>query len=101
MLLLFIAGLSSIYVIYDCLLRSCMFSNNNESAKIRNKPKRTEIECRDERNVSTDDNCSICMDGLSRLVLITECKHEFHYACITDWIKINNTCPCCRREDFM
>lgn len=29
---------------------------------------------------------------------ITECKHEFHYSCIKQWLKYKESCPLCRRH---
>jgi hypothetical protein len=45
-------------------------------------------------------NCPICVDEFSDNVLIKRlpCKHFFHKACITPWLKLHNTCPFCRRE---
>jgi len=51
----------------------------------------------------TDDNrpsCAICMeeyvlhDKLRRMV----CEHDFHVECLDRWLRVNNSCPLCRRS---
>ncbi len=48
--------------------------------------------------------CAICFDECksdaideNRIVCMQNCKHVFHDKCIKEWIKINKTCPQCRR----
>ena len=44
--------------------------------------------------------CSICLmeinEGMESILL--PCAHIFHEKCITQWLKIHNTCPLCRYE---
>ena len=44
--------------------------------------------------------CSICLmevnDGEDTILL--PCGHMFHEKCVTQWLKIHNTCPLCRFE---
>jgi hypothetical protein len=42
--------------------------------------------------------CTICIDSLNKgdTVLVLPCKHWFHEACVTMWLKEHNTCPICR-----
>lgn len=42
--------------------------------------------------------CAICLEAMpSRSACRTlTCKHTFHKACITNWLKQKNTCPTCR-----
>ena len=44
-----------------------------------------------------DECCSICWDEMSDPSVTLECKHKFHYRCITEWAKRNNGCPMCRQ----
>lgn len=40
--------------------------------------------------------CPICRDEIKIIKLhITVCGHTFHNKCITDWLKINPSCPTC------
>jgi hypothetical protein len=45
-----------------------------------------------------NENCSICFEIFkdNEIVNITYCNHIYHNNCITEWIKINKTCPLCR-----
>lgn len=47
------------------------------------------------------DDCVICLEGLSgsreALTKMT-CNHIFHERCIFGWLKVQNSCPICRRE---
>ena len=48
-----------------------------------------------------DSNCSICMSQMIKDEKITllKCKHNFHYDCITPYLKeYNYKCPVCRAE---
>ena len=54
------------------------------------------------RPLSGGENCSICLEKLSKakLVLQLPCKHCFHCACFRKWEKVSETCPLCRKEHF-
>ncbi|ORY65014.1 uncharacterized protein BCR38DRAFT_408759 [Pseudomassariella vexata] len=42
--------------------------------------------------------CTICIDEMhvEDEVIVLPCKHWFHEACVTLWLKEHNTCPICR-----
>jgi len=45
----------------------------------------------------SDDICAICLEELlGSPVQLQKCGHSFHYSCITEWYKNNNSCPYCR-----
>jgi hypothetical protein len=46
----------------------------------------------------TSTDCAICLDQLQRGETVTTlpCKHLFHEACVTLWLRQHNTCPICR-----
>lgn len=49
----------------------------------------------------SDNICPICLcDYQSKQTLrsIPECNHYFHVACIDEWLKLNATCPVCRKS---
>ena len=66
--------------------------------------KRSQLESRIsniQQNADEDsDDCIICfmelMEEASTLVL--KCGHKFHESCLTEWLRINPTCPMCRRN---
>ena len=44
--------------------------------------------------------CAICLEdyGINELLLEMHCSHDFHKLCVTDWLKLHNTCPICRKN---
>ena len=48
--------------------------------------------------VENEIECAICMEyfSMAEEVEMLPCKHCFHEQCITDWSKLNATCPICR-----
>lgn len=51
-----------------------------------------------ENNLS--NNCVICQEQYSNGEKVTKlpCEHIYHKECISNWLKLHNTCPTCRRE---
>ncbi|KAH7416242.1 hypothetical protein KP509_14G082200 [Ceratopteris richardii] len=50
-----------------------------------------------------DDICSICLDeyDFQDPKMLIECGHDFHLACILEWMERSNHCPICYKEvDF-
>ncbi|MBA0787163.1 hypothetical protein Gotri_026616 [Gossypium trilobum] len=48
-----------------------------------------------------DSTCPICLsEYLSKDTIrcIPECKHCFHAECIDEWLRMNSTCPVCRKS---
>eukprot|EP01113_Clastostelium_recurvatum_P044540 TRINITY_DN7533_c0_g1_i2.p1 TRINITY_DN7533_c0_g1~~TRINITY_DN7533_c0_g1_i2.p1 ORF type:complete len:212 (-),score=38.50 TRINITY_DN7533_c0_g1_i2:1-600(-) len=52
------------------------------------------------RNRERIGSCSVCTEEfeLDTEVLKLPCKHYYHHDCIHAWLKMHNTCPCCRAE---
>ncbi|XP_075646725.1 putative RING-H2 finger protein ATL21A [Castanea sativa] len=47
-----------------------------------------------------DNTCPICLSEYcpkDTLRCIPECKHCFHVECIDEWLRMNKTCPVCRK----
>ncbi|CAH8391789.1 unnamed protein product [Eruca vesicaria subsp. sativa] len=44
------------------------------------------------------EECTICMDIISegQDMNSLQCGHIYHHECITNWVKINESCPLCR-----
>ena len=42
------------------------------------------------------DNCTICLQNLSKSGYIARCGHIYHQVCIQDWLQKQSTCPLCR-----
>ena len=44
--------------------------------------------------------CSICLCEFEKGEAITKlrCDHSFHKDCVTSWLKLNRTCPICRKD---
>ncbi|XP_044761291.1 RING-H2 finger protein ATL60-like [Coccinella septempunctata] len=99
--LLCVAGVSFFYVVFDCCRRKFIISDDNEDPSMKEHPlEEKKIKVENRTDESTDDNCTICMEGLKGLVLTTKCEHDFHYTCINKWVVVNNTCPFCRSTIF-
>jgi|UniRef100_A0A6C0IT74 hypothetical protein len=46
-----------------------------------------------------EDDCSICLDKLTKNQAKLPCGHYFHTNCILEWVdKKNMTCPICRQH---
>jgi hypothetical protein len=47
-----------------------------------------------------NENCSICFENFkdNEIVNVTNCNHIYHNNCISEWTKINKTCPLCRES---
>ena len=45
-------------------------------------------------------NCCICLSDVVRNeeTVLLPCGHMFHWPCVLEWLKQNNTCPVCRFE---
>lgn len=48
------------------------------------------------KHASKQPTCSICLE--SRCDLKTTCKHDFHEACLMEWLNAHDTCPVCRSK---
>lgn len=49
--------------------------------------------------------CSICMENLTesnhdKIIRMPTCLHLFHQGCIFEWLKLQNSCPLCRRVPY-
>ena len=45
--------------------------------------------------------CSVCLEkvAVGTIVrILPDCKHIFHVKCINTWLKINASCPTCRKK---
>jgi len=41
--------------------------------------------------------CTICFELFEQPVTLTSCGHTFCNTCVTDWVKVNKSCPICRQ----
>lgn len=49
----------------------------------------------------SDGTCPICLSDYQpkeTLRSIPDCNHYFHADCIDEWLKLNGTCPLCRKS---
>lgn len=53
-----------------------------------------------ENEIVINDDCVICFEKFidNDNIILLKCNHIYHQACISSWIKINNTCPTCREN---
>lgn len=47
-----------------------------------------------------EDSCCICLEAFKQdeELVRMHCEHMFHEKCVTDWLKLNATCPMCRSK---
>ena len=47
-----------------------------------------------------EETCNICLEIYKegQISIKLDCGHCFHESCITQWLKMRNTCPVCRHE---
>ncbi len=46
--------------------------------------------------MSTQSECSICLDTVTGEETKLECNHTFHKTCIQTWFQTKQECPICR-----
>ncbi|CAL5050561.1 unnamed protein product [Urochloa decumbens] len=48
------------------------------------------------------EDCTICLSTFRNreTMMKLPCKHYYHAACVTRWLKANKTCPVCKYEPF-
>ena len=56
---------------------------------------------REDVDVQLND-CPFCLDKINmdekEVIFINECRHSFHHACMSEWLKMGKTtCPICRQ----
>jgi hypothetical protein len=47
--------------------------------------------------LTEDSICSICFDSRLSSKVVLECKHDFHFKCLSKWFERSNTCPLCKK----
>jgi hypothetical protein len=50
------------------------------------------------RSVPENTQCSICQEDVTCATRIRACGHNFHGACLDQWLQINPRCPVCRHD---
>ncbi|CAO3702851.1 unnamed protein product [Rhizopus stolonifer] len=53
-----------------------------------------------EKEKSQEADCAVCKDTfeITERVIQLPCEHIFHDDCIRPWLKLNSTCPVCRKS---
>ncbi|KAI3509855.1 hypothetical protein L1887_25378 [Cichorium endivia] len=47
-----------------------------------------------------NNNCVICIEKFKEketIKVVVSCQHSFHAHCINDWLRVNRSCPICRK----
>lgn len=52
---------------------------------------------------SCDEQCAICLTPYeaTEMIMRLPCNHIFHHTCISEWLKVNASCPMCRANVIM
>jgi hypothetical protein len=47
-----------------------------------------------------DEWCIICAEPFDaeRRIIMTPCRHNYHYECLSPWLNLQRTCPLCRDD---
>jgi hypothetical protein len=47
-----------------------------------------------------DSSCAICLSDYEHkdTIRMMKCFHHYHMDCLDEWLKINRTCPLCKRD---
>lgn len=63
-------------------------------------PTREQITAATEVHTSVPANttCAICQEDVTCATRIRACGHNFHGACLNQWLQINPRCPVCRHD---
>ena len=54
--------------------------------------------------VSPTSQCSICLDPFDQTspatcaVRLVHCNHQYHYGCLSTWMRVDQSCPTCRTK---
>jgi hypothetical protein len=50
--------------------------------------------------IPKESNCVVCQSEFQKQeeIRTLPCKHSFHKDCIDQWLKINKTCPICKKD---
>ena len=50
---------------------------------------------------NSDQKCTICFSQYEEKQIITKiqnCKHDFHFECLEEWLGKEKVCPVCKQE---
>lgn len=82
-------GLTKYYEDIPSIINTLKSNNQEESKPIKILKNVNKIEC------------SICLENNFDEIGKLDCSHEFCSNCINKWLEKNNSCPMCRREQFI
>lgn len=77
-----------------------VYQNNMNYLKIKSNLARSKKSKVDLKLITQQNICCVCMEihNLNELIC-TECDHYMGKKCYKKWIKVNNSCPYCRKEN--
>jgi len=46
-----------------------------------------------------EDRCAVCFSDYEKgdELAVLPCRHAYHTQCVGEWLKRQNSCPCCRQ----
>ena len=50
-----------------------------------------------------DGSCNICLEDIVAGSVVSDlanCNHKYHLSCISQWVKLKNSCPSCTKTAF-
>ena len=77
-------------------------SSDSSLLIIEKKKNHEELKKENSQSEISQEDCCICLDDLIGEICILTCGHQYHFDCITEWIKkldsVSIECPICRKN---
>lgn len=88
-------GIIFLGIIFSCIT-FLMFNKINHPIDITNIFELVEI-YEKINDVAINEDCVVCLESFSDVVVRLNCNHLYHKKCIDKWFTLNNNCPVCRK----
>ncbi|KAL3840179.1 hypothetical protein ACJIZ3_024770 [Penstemon smallii] len=107
------AGMSTVFLVYICLLFHDASANNDNANQVFHAP----VKPNHDKGLSASDleklpkvagkdlvlgtDCAVCLDEIESeqpARMIPGCNHGFHLQCADAWLSKNSICPVCRAK---
>lgn len=56
------------------------------------------IDGKGDKSIPYSQECTICLEKISKMGSVDSCIHTFCFECIVKWSKVTNKCPICSKK---